>query len=119
MYGNRYYGDEVTELEEAKKFREIMEKAFQLGSYPGDFMPFLKWVDRQYIKKVESLGRDTDMFLQNLVDEQRRDISEGKSMNTMVTHLLTLQKSQPQYYTDEIIKGLIVVSTTHIFFSCN
>ncbi|KAK9016829.1 hypothetical protein V6N11_079322 [Hibiscus sabdariffa] len=27
--------------------------------------------------------------------------------NTMITHLLSLQESQPQYYTDLIIKGLI------------
>ncbi|CAK9328632.1 unnamed protein product [Citrullus colocynthis] len=106
--GKRYYGEEVSELEEAKKFREIMEKSFQLGSYPGDFLPFLKWVDWQYTKRVESLGRDTDSFLQNLVDEHRRNEEEGKKGNTMISHLLCLQKTQPDYYTDEIIKGLIV-----------
>ncbi|KAL0538328.1 hypothetical protein IC582_027343 [Cucumis melo] len=106
--GKRYYGEEVSELEEAKKFREIMERAFQLGSYPGDFLPFLKWVDWQYTKRVESLGKDTDWFLQNLVDEHRSNEEEGEKGNTMVSHLLRLQKTQPDYYTDEIIKGLIV-----------
>lgn len=115
LAGKRYYGEEVSELEEAKKFREIMERAFQLGSYPGDFLPFLKWVDWQYTKRVESLGKDTDWFLQNLVDEHRRNEEEGEKGNTMISHLLCLQKTQPDYYTDEIIKGLIVVSSEFFF----
>ncbi|XP_038907082.1 cytochrome P450 81Q32-like [Benincasa hispida] len=106
--GKRYYGEEVSELEEAKKFREIMQKSFQLGSYPGDFLPFLKWVDWQYAKRLENLGKDMDLFLQNLVDEHRRNQGDGKQGNTMISHILCLQKTQPDYYTDEIIKGLIV-----------
>ncbi|KAF5929989.1 hypothetical protein HYC85_030862 [Camellia sinensis] len=49
--------------------------------------------------------RKMDAFLQGLIDEHRRD----KSKNTMIDHLLSLQESQPEYYTDEIIKGLIAV----------
>ncbi|CDY20319.1 BnaC04g36370D [Brassica napus] len=37
----------------------------------------------------------------------RRGKTEFK--NTMITHLLTLQESQPEYYTDETIKGLVLV----------
>ncbi|XP_022953938.1 cytochrome P450 81E8-like [Cucurbita moschata] len=110
--GKRYYGDEVTELEEAKEFRQIMETSFRLGSYPGDFLPFLKWVDRQYPKRMKSLGRAIDSLLQNLVDEHRRYQNEGKKLDTMISHLLCLQESQPEYYSDEIIKGLIVTILT-------
>ncbi|KAF3949474.1 hypothetical protein CMV_024660, partial [Castanea mollissima] len=43
-------------------------------------------------------------FLQGLIDEKRSMEEKG---NTMIDHLLSLQKSQPEYYTDQIIKGLI------------
>jgi hypothetical protein len=46
-----------------------------------------------------------DLILQGLVDEHRRD----RDRNTMINHLLTLQDSQPEYYTEDIIKGLILV----------
>jgi len=52
------------------------------------------------------LANKTDAFLQALVDEKKGK-EEG---NTMIDHLLSLQKSQPDYYTDQIIKGLILVT---------
>ncbi|KAF5961919.1 cytochrome P450 81D11-like [Camellia sinensis] len=45
------------------------------------------------------------MQLLSATHTQRRD----KSKNTMIDHLLSLQESQPEYYTDDIIKGLIAV----------
>ncbi|WZZ46308.1 hypothetical protein YC2023_042567 [Brassica napus] len=53
------------------------------------------------------LGKRFDAFLQELVDE-KRDEKEEKGQ-TMIHHLLSLQKTQPSYYTDEIIKGIILV----------
>ena len=58
-------------------------------------------------KKLKSLSKRTDEFLQALIDEKRHKEEEG---NTMIDHMLSLQKSQPEYYTDQIIKGLILVS---------
>ena len=29
--------------------------------------------------------------------------------NSMIDHLLSLQKTEPEYYTDDIIKGLVLV----------
>ncbi|KAK4360648.1 hypothetical protein RND71_019600 [Anisodus tanguticus] len=46
-----------------------------------------------------------DEFLQGLIDEYRG----AKNQNTMIDHLLCLQETQPEYYTDEIIKGIIMV----------
>ncbi|GMP84426.1 hypothetical protein CsSME_00037960 [Camellia sinensis var. sinensis] len=109
--GKRYYGDDDEELsnnEEAKEFREIMRQAFEYSgaSYPGDFLPVLKWIDYQsFEKNLGRLHKKMDAFLQGLIDEHRRD----KSKNTMIDHLLSLQESQPDYYTDDIIKGLIEV----------
>ncbi|KAL7259614.1 hypothetical protein ACSBR1_005493 [Camellia fascicularis] len=106
--GKRYYGDdeELSNNEEAKEFREIVRQAFLYAgaSYPGDFLPVLRWIDYQsFEKNLGRLYKKMDAFLQGLIDEHRRH----KSKNTMIDHLLSLQESQPEYYTDEIIKGLI------------
>ncbi|THG21369.1 hypothetical protein TEA_003672 [Camellia sinensis var. sinensis] len=107
--GKRYYGDDdLSNNEEAQEFREIVRQAFEYGgaSYPGDFLPILKWIDYQsFEKNLRRLHKKMDDFLQGLIDEHRRD----KSKNTMIDHLLSLQESQPEYYTDEIIRGLIQI----------
>ena len=79
-------------------------KIFQM-----EFVPILRWMDYGGLeKKLKSLSRKMDEFLQALIDEQRCKEEEG---NTMIDHMLSLQKLQPDYYTDQIIKGLILVST--------
>ncbi|KAK6287803.1 hypothetical protein POUND7_013982 [Theobroma cacao] len=110
--GKRYYGDEVRGSEEARGFRAMIEELFELtvSSYPGDFLPLLSWVDYNgYIKKVKLVAKNADAFTQGLIDEHRRNKGNLELKNTMISHLLTLQKSQPEYYTDEIIKGLVLV----------
>ncbi|KAJ6366802.1 hypothetical protein OIU77_003225 [Salix suchowensis] len=73
--GKRYYGDGVTDEEEAQRFREIMREAVSFGgaSNPGDFLPILNWIDGgEFVRKVTRLGQRMDMFLQGLVDEHKR-----------------------------------------------
>ncbi|KAH0995833.1 hypothetical protein GBA52_019697 [Prunus armeniaca] len=108
--GKRYYGEDVSvDKEEAKQFRQIMSDAFSYGgaANPADFLPILNWVGSGgYEKKVKTLAKRTDEFLQALIDEHK---SKGKNGTTMIDHLLSLQESQPEYYTNQIIKGLILV----------
>ncbi|KAJ6353026.1 hypothetical protein OIU76_002111, partial [Salix suchowensis] len=54
--------------------------------------------------RMKTLSKNMDLFLQRLIEEHRAD----RDRNTMVNHLLALQETQPQYYTDSIIKGLIL-----------
>ncbi|CAN6693794.1 unnamed protein product [Malus baccata var. baccata] len=108
--GKRYYGDDVSvDKEEARQFREIMRDAFAYGgaANPADFLPVLNWFGvNGYEKKVKALAKRADVFLQGLIDERR---SKGRNGSSMIDHLLSLQESQPEYYTDQIIKGLIMV----------
>ncbi|XP_059623806.1 cytochrome P450 81Q32-like [Cornus florida] len=109
--GKRYYGEDVADHEEAKKFRELIKQLFQYSgvSNPGDFLPFLRWIDYKNLEKnLAGIGKEMDVFLQGLIDEHRLD----QSKNTMIDHLLSLQESQPDYYTDQLIKGLIMVLLT-------
>ncbi|KAL5753062.1 hypothetical protein ACOSP7_023238 [Xanthoceras sorbifolium] len=107
--GKRYYGDEVNSDEEAKHFREIIAEILAIGgvSNPVDFLPVLSWLDNGALeKRLSKLGRRMDAFLQGLIEEHRR---KDGSHNTMIDHLLSLQATQPEYYTDQVIKGLILV----------
>ncbi|KAL0424162.1 UNVERIFIED_CONTAM: cytochrome [Sesamum radiatum] len=105
--GKRYYGEEAADDEGAKQFRELTKEALTLtsASNPGEIFPFLRWIGCNGVeKKLAVHERKTDSFMQGLLDEHRR----GKRQNTMVDHLLSLQETQPDYYTDEIITELIV-----------
>ncbi|KAE8686036.1 putative Cytochrome P450, family 81, subfamily D, polypeptide 5 [Hibiscus syriacus] len=88
----------------------IITRMMAVSSYPGDFLPFLQWVDYNgYIRRIKDLGKKTDELMQEMIDEHRRNKGDLSIENTMITHLLSLQESQPQYYTDVIIKGLVQV----------
>ncbi|KAL1198703.1 Cytochrome P450 81Q32 [Cardamine amara subsp. amara] len=107
--GKRYYGEDN---DEAKEVLELIREAFELGgfTYVGDFLPILKLFDFDgFIKKGKKIGSKLDKFLQNLVDEHRRNRGKTELAKTMITHLLSLQESEPEFYTDEIIKGLVLV----------
>ncbi|KAI4351271.1 hypothetical protein L6164_005647 [Bauhinia variegata] len=111
--GKRYYGDDcdVTDVEEAKKFRDLVKEITKSGiaSSLAEFVPIIRWVNKSFEKEFQRIGKKADMFFQGLIDEHRNRKSGLESTNTMIDHLLGLQESQPDYYTDQIIKGLIMV----------
>jgi isoflavone 2'-hydroxylase len=109
--GKRYYGygEDVKDEEEARQFRAIIREIIANGgaSNPQEFVPLMRWIDHGGLeKRLTRLAKRMDAFLQGLIDEKKGN-EEG---NTMIHHLLSSQKSQPEYYTDQIIKGLILVS---------
>nr|QWK52427.1 cytochrome P450 81F3-2 [Isatis tinctoria] len=104
--GKRYYGDEVHNEEEANLFKKLVADVNDCSGarHPGDYLPFLKIFGGSFEKKVKAVGEAMDEILQRLLDECRRD----KDGNTMVNHLLSLQRQEPEYYTDVTIKGLML-----------
>ncbi|KAM0973429.1 hypothetical protein ACFX2J_016606 [Malus domestica] len=66
-------------------------------------------------KKMMSLMAKLDSFLQGLVDERRESLSADSACNgkdvkkLMIDNLLALQEKEPQFYTDQIIKGYLLV----------
>ncbi|CAI0429028.1 unnamed protein product [Linum tenue] len=98
--GKRFYSDD----EEARGFREVIKEVVARGgaSNRADFGAVLRWIDGGKLERTarELAGR-TDSFLQKLIEERRR--------NTMIDHLLAMQESEPEYYSDQIIKGLVMV----------
>ncbi|CAH8344870.1 unnamed protein product [Eruca vesicaria subsp. sativa] len=106
MTGKRYYGDASEENSEAKHVRQLVAdvvSVFGVGN-AVDYLPVLRWVTG-YEKRVKALAGRFDEFLQGLVDERRAAKEKGQ---TMIDHLLSLQETQPEYYTDRNIKGTIL-----------
>ncbi|XP_022978033.1 cytochrome P450 81E8-like [Cucurbita maxima] len=107
--GKRYFGSDVTDEEDVRQFREMIKQAASVAgvSYPGDFIPILNWISKAFERKLLKLGKRMDTFLQGLIDQLRSNKEEGR--NTMIDHLLSLQESDPTYYNDQIIKGMVQV----------
>ncbi|CAN8290290.1 unnamed protein product [Cochlearia groenlandica] len=105
--GKRYYGGGTEEdNDEAKLVRQLISEA-TAGAGSGnlaDYLPFIGWVNG-FEKHAKTLGKRFDVYLQSLVDEKRAEKEKGQ---TLIHHLLSLQETQPEYYTDVNIKGMIL-----------
>ncbi|KAL6637909.1 hypothetical protein ACP70R_025481 [Stipagrostis hirtigluma subsp. patula] len=79
---------------EAREFKQIVEEVMQHLSTDNlwDYIPMLWW----------------DAFLRRLIDAERRRLDDGdeSEKNSMIAVLLTLQKSEPEVYTDTMITAL-------------
>ncbi|KAL6296178.1 hypothetical protein ACE6H2_004320 [Prunus campanulata] len=113
--GKRYYGEHAAKREEAQLFKELVIETFELSGATniGDFVPALKYVGVTGLeKKLVILQKKRDKFTQDLIEEHRKmqsgSVSEQRS-KTMVDVLLSLQETEPEYYSDEIIRGMIQV----------
>lgn len=121
--GKRYCGDRVEEAEEASKFREMVAENFRLGSVSNieDFLPMLRWAGNGVVKRLIKLQQKRDSLMQSLIEEHRRmrscgaeNYTKNKKNKTMIEVLLDLQESQPEYYKDEIIRGIMLVSISEV-----
>ncbi|KAB2619456.1 isoflavone 2'-hydroxylase-like [Pyrus ussuriensis x Pyrus communis] len=113
--GKRYYGEHMADLEQAKRFKQIVTESFELSGVTniGDFVPVLKYLGVTGLeKKLVILQKKRDGFMQDLIEEHRKlqsgSVSEQRR-KTMVEVLLSLQETEPEYYTDEIIRGIMQV----------
>ncbi|KAL0314943.1 UNVERIFIED_CONTAM: cytochrome [Sesamum angustifolium] len=119
--GKRYYGENVEEMEEGWRFREIVKDTLLLDpSNMGDFLPAIRWLGVGGVEKgLVELQRKRDAFMQELVEGCKRRfkscgggdgdvVAEGKT-KTMIEMLLALQAKEPEYYTDALIRSLMLV----------
>ncbi|CBI36289.3 unnamed protein product, partial [Vitis vinifera] len=99
-------------VEETAKFQEIIEDTFRLGDTTniGDYLPVLRWLGVKGKEKgLRELQRKRDRFMQGLIEEHRtRMAKEVGEKKTMIEVLLSLQEKEAEYYTDEIIRGLML-----------
>ena len=94
----------------------MVKETFQLSGATNiaDYIPLLKFFGQQKLEtKLKTLQAKRDQFLQDLIEEHRRTVRSSdseKGNKTMIDVLLSLQQTESEYYTDEIVKGMIVVS---------
>lgn len=107
--GKRCYGEDAADSAGAARFKETVETGFELAeaSNVGDFFPLLGWIDFQgSIKKSKAVVDYWNEFLQELIDQT----AKREDKKTMIGDLLSMQKNDPKYCSDQTIKGLIIVS---------
>ncbi|KAJ8541155.1 hypothetical protein K7X08_001971 [Anisodus acutangulus] len=78
-----------------------------------DHIPLLQWVGFQGLEKnLVEFKKTRDKFVQGLIDECRKsrddDLSLTVHRKTIIHTLLSLQRAQPECYTYDIIKGVIM-----------
>ncbi|KAJ8541156.1 hypothetical protein K7X08_001972 [Anisodus acutangulus] len=116
--GKRCVSEEDIGTEKGKQIIEEIRGIFfatLLVMNVCDFFPVLKWFGYKGIEKgMVSLHKKRNEFLNNLFDEfrQKKVISTDRNMekkSTLVETLLSLQESEPEFYTDDFIKSVITV----------
>lgn len=117
--GKRYYygkDDILTdeEKEKAQRFQEIVEEVFcaMSASHIGDYLPVLRWLGVSKLEKqLMALQAKRDRFMQELVEEIRcsmKNSYEGKHKRNMIQVLISLQQTEPECYTDEMIRSIML-----------
>jgi len=103
---------------DVRRFQDIVEESFVAIGAPsvGDFYPALRWVDR--LRGVDAalirLHARRDAFVAGLVDGKRRSRRSGgrdTEKKSAIDELLSLQEIDPEYYTDTVVKGIVMVSS--------
>jgi hypothetical protein len=122
MAGKRYYGEDVENTDEAKKFKINTEDILNyigVGT-PGEHLPWLRWLDINGMeKKLTQWKIKNDAFYRDVIDQRRamrasrrpEDENEaGESGRTTIVDIfLSLQEQQPEHYKDDVIIGCIMV----------
>ncbi|GJV35478.1 cytochrome P450 81E8-like protein [Tanacetum coccineum] len=125
--GKRYFDPELDDLigkkkikkKEGKKmmdkkrkhlnFRKMVREISKARhvSYKTDCLPFLRWIDFQSMKKtILRLKAKKDACPKDLLDEYRK--KDGISDKKMIDTMLSLQELQPENYSDQMLKGIVL-----------
>lgn len=114
---------------EMKKFREVIEEVMRIegSSTIVDVVPWLRFIGVKWLlrNKFRGLAEKKEKFLDDLleknkmIEDEEEPGNSGKKLKktALVQVLLKLQKAEPQFYSDEVIKGLLQVSFPFFFFS--
>uniref|UniRef100_J3LT13 Cytochrome P450 n=1 Tax=Oryza brachyantha TaxID=4533 RepID=J3LT13_ORYBR len=100
---------------EAQEFKQILDEIIPHLSAANlwDYLPALRWFDVFGVKnKILAAVSRRDAFLRRLIDAERRRLDDGNESESesekksMIAVLLTLQKTEPEIYTENMITAL-------------
>nr|UUY85543.1 camptothecin hydroxylase [Camptotheca acuminata] len=116
--GKRCVRDAVAGMDLGKQILEELKGKF-VSIMPlnmCDFFPILRWFGYKGLEKnLITLHKERDEFLQDLINEVRRkrtcsaniNIVTNKAKTTLIGTLLSFQESEPDFFSDTIIKSII------------
>ncbi|KAL5777665.1 hypothetical protein ACOSP7_010591 [Xanthoceras sorbifolium] len=113
VVGERYFGDELGSDGTGGKYDDIRQTFNPTTQFAlGDFYSILRWTFYGVNKKIQKVHRKRDDFAQALINKRRvaksSSLSDQKGKRTIIDVMLSLQVSEPDYYTNNIIKGIIM-----------
>ncbi|KAG0521431.1 hypothetical protein BDA96_08G159600 [Sorghum bicolor] len=101
---------------DVRGLQEIIEETFAVTGVMsvGDYYPALRWIDR--LRGVDAalirLQARRDAFVAGLVHDKRQSRTAGgrdAEKKSTIDELLSLQETDPEYYTDTVIKGIVSI----------
>ncbi|KAK6792721.1 hypothetical protein RDI58_011802 [Solanum bulbocastanum] len=125
--GKRCVSEEDIGTEKGKQIieetRGFMFAAFALILNVCDFLPVLKWFRYKGIEKSMVLAhKKRNEFFNSLLDEFRHkkesisvsESSTSRNSDTLVETLLSLQESELEFYTNDLIKSALLITSMTI-----
>nr|XP_043606258.1 cytochrome P450 81Q32-like [Erigeron canadensis] len=110
MGGKMHNGLGIEKSDIAKRFHDIVADTAQVNAQSGmaDMLPIWRWfLGGRLEKRYTSVQKRRDDFMQEWINEIRADVLRNEEeKKTFLRVLLSLQDSDPEYYTDEMIKSL-------------
>ncbi|VAI37006.1 unnamed protein product [Triticum turgidum subsp. durum] len=113
--GTRPEADGDTDMSlEAQEFKQVVDEIIPLigAANVWDYLPVMRWFDVSGVRsRILATVSRRDAFLHRLIDAERRRMDEGGAgdegeKKSMIAVLLTLQKTEPELYTDQMIIAL-------------
>ena len=114
--GKPCVGEEFACMDVGKKllneFKEVFSSSLTVNIC--DFFPILRWVGYKGLEKnMIRLQRKRDEVLGRLFEEiklNNDNIIDVENMRPLIETLFSLRKSEPEFFSDDVIKSLTLVS---------
>ncbi|PIA55938.1 hypothetical protein AQUCO_00700331v1 [Aquilegia coerulea] len=121
--GKRCFEEFIMDLDEQKRLHTLSKEIFAPGMIfeLGDFLPILRKIGYTEEKCQIKIHKSRDSFLQNLINEFRRKQihssttttgEDKKKKTTIIEALLSIQEAEPEQYSDDFIKGILLLMFT-------
>ena len=120
LTGNRYFEDpDLINSDETRHRLDDIKQIFSPSGKMslGDYFPSLRWLFAfREVKQMMILFTKRDSFLKELIDARRNSnirksssIVHGEKRQIILDTMLSLQELEPEFYTDDIMKGVVLV----------
>ena len=110
--GKRYSGDGSGKIGGVASFQVMVKESVKVSgsTNAADFVPLLRWIGQNKLEShLKTLQMKREKFLQDLI-EKHGSITSHRENKTLIDVLLSHPETEPEYHTDQIIRGLVQVS---------